>query len=67
LLIDALNSTIPISLKFKDKIDFATFDNLMEKYTNVFFELSCLASNIKKKVVGVLDFFLSFLKKYEVS
>jgi hypothetical protein len=67
LLIDALNSTIPISLKFRDEIDFATFDNLMEKYTNVFFELSCLASNIKKKVVGVLDFFLSFLKKYEVS
>jgi hypothetical protein len=37
-----------MSLKFKDEIDFATFDNLMEQDANVVFELSCLASNIKK-------------------
>jgi hypothetical protein len=37
----------------------------MEEKANVVFELSCLASNIKKEVVGVLDFFLPFLKKYE--
>jgi len=48
LLSDALNSTIFMSLKFKDEIDFATFDNLMEKDENVVYELSCLASNIKK-------------------
>jgi hypothetical protein len=48
LLSDALNSTIFMSLKFKDEIDFATFDNLMEKDENVLYELSCLASHIKK-------------------
>jgi hypothetical protein len=51
-----------MSLKFKDKIDFATFDNLMEEDGNVVYELSCLASNIKKEV-QVLDYFLSILKK----
>jgi hypothetical protein len=48
LLSDALNFTIFMSLKFKDEIDFATFDNLMEKDENVIYELSCLASHIKK-------------------
>jgi hypothetical protein len=37
----------------------------MEKYANVVYELSCLVSNITKKVIGVLDSFLSFLKKFE--
>jgi len=37
-----------MSLKFKDEIDFATFDNLMEKDENVVYELSCFASHIKK-------------------
>jgi hypothetical protein len=54
-----------VSLKFKDEIDFVTFDNLMKKDGNVVYELSCLASNIKKEVIKVLDFFLSFLRKYE--
>jgi hypothetical protein len=31
------------------KIDFATFDNLMEDDGNVVYEKSCLASNIKLK------------------
>jgi hypothetical protein len=35
----------------------------MEKDANVDFELPCLASNIKKKVVRVFDFF-SFSKKH---
>ncbi len=52
-----------MSLKFRDEIDFATFDNLMEEDRNVAYELSCLASNIKKEVIRVLDYFLSFLKK----
>jgi hypothetical protein len=60
-----LNSGISMNLKFKDEIDYVTFDNLMEEDGNVIYELSCLASNIKKKVVGVLDSFLSLLKKYE--
>ncbi len=54
-----------MSLKFKDEIDFATFDNLMEENGNVVYELSCLTSNIMKEVVQVLNFFLSFLRKYE--
>jgi hypothetical protein len=42
-----------MSLKFKDEIDFANFDNLMEQDANVVFELSCLASNIKNnKLLG---------------
>jgi len=59
LLNDALNSAISMSLKFKDEIDFATFDNLMVEDRNVVYELSCLASNIKKEVIQNLDFFLS--------
>jgi len=51
--------------KIRDEIDSATFNNLLEKDGNVAFELSCLASNIKKEVIQVLDFFLSFLQKYE--
>ncbi len=50
LLRDALiNSVISMSLKFKDEIDFVTFDNLMKENGNVVSELLCLASNIKKK------------------
>jgi hypothetical protein len=51
-----------MSLKFRDEIDFATFDNLIEEDGNVAYELSCLASNIKKKVIQVLDYFLSLIK-----
>jgi len=51
LLFDALNSTISMSLKFKDEIDFATFDDLMDENENVVYELSCLASNMKNDIV----------------
>jgi hypothetical protein len=54
-----------MSLKFKDEIDFVTFDNLIEEDGNIVYELSCLATNITKEVVQVLNFFLSILKKYE--
>ncbi len=37
----------------------------MEDDSIIFYELSLLASIIKKEVINVLDFFLSFLKKYE--
>ncbi len=63
MLSDTLNFAISMSLKFKDEMDYATFDNLMKKDGNdgnVVYELSCLASNIKKEVVHVLDCFLSF-------
>ncbi len=52
-----------MSLKFRDEIDFATFDNLMEEDGNVVSKLSCLASNIKKEIIQNLDYFLSFFKK----
>ncbi len=65
VLSDALNIAISMSLKFNIEINFATFDNLMEENANVVFELSCLAFNIKKEFATVLDFFLSFLRKFE--
>jgi hypothetical protein len=40
-----------MSLKFRDEIDFTTFNNLMEEDGNVVYELSCFASNINKEVV----------------
>jgi hypothetical protein len=40
-----------MNLKFRDEIDSTIFDNLMEEDGNVVYELSCLASNIKKIVV----------------
>ncbi len=57
---DASNYAISMNLKFKNKIDFATFDNLMEEDAYVVFGLSCFASNMKNKIVGVLDSFISF-------
>jgi hypothetical protein len=39
-----------MTLKFKDEIDYATFDNLMEKDGNIVYEWLCLVSNIKKKL-----------------
>ncbi len=64
MLSDAPKSPISMSLKFKDEIDFVTFDNLMEEDGTIVYELSCLATNITKEVVHVFDFFFSFLKKY---
>jgi hypothetical protein len=37
----------------------------MEDDSIIFYELSLLAFNIKKELINVLIFFLSFLKKYE--
>jgi hypothetical protein len=37
----------------------------MEEDSSVALELICLASNIRKEVCGVLDNFLSFLKKFD--
>ncbi len=66
LLNDALNFFISINLKFKDEIETLTsFDNIMEKDASVALELTYLASNIKKKVYGVLDSFLSFFLIYK--
>jgi hypothetical protein len=60
LLNDALIFFISINLKFKDEIETLTsFDNIMEKDASVALELTCLASNIKKRISRVLDSFLS--------
>jgi hypothetical protein len=37
----------------------------MEEDFGVALEFICLVSNIRKKVCGVLDSFLSFLKKFD--
>ncbi len=63
LLSDALNSTISISLKFMNEIESTTFNNLMEEDGNVVYELSCLASNIKKRKLFRFGFFFFLLKK----
>jgi hypothetical protein len=41
------------------------FDPIMDDEEKVTLELSLLGSNIKKDVVGILDFFLTFLRSYE--
>ncbi len=65
LLSDALHLTISMSLKLKEKPKNApSFQTLMEEDSSVALELICLASNIRKEVCGVLNNFLSFLKKF---
>jgi hypothetical protein len=55
-----------MSLKLKEKPRNApSFQTLMEEDFSVALELICLASNIRKEVCGVLDNFLSFLKKFD--
>jgi hypothetical protein len=49
IIADSFSPTIfTCILKLRVIGDFATFDNLMEKDENVIYELSCLASHIKK-------------------
>jgi len=53
-----------MDLKLKEEPKNApTFQTLMGEDFGVALELNCLASNIRKEVYGVLDNFLSFLKK----
>jgi hypothetical protein len=49
-----------MNLKFKDEIDFATFENLMEEDGFVAYELSCLAFNIKRKLFRFWIFLFPF-------
>jgi hypothetical protein len=39
-----------MNLKFRDEIESTTLNNLMEEDGNVVYELSCLASKIKRKL-----------------
>jgi hypothetical protein len=53
-----------MNLKLKEEPKNApSFQTLMEEDFHVALELICLASNIRKEVCGILDNFLSFLKK----
>jgi hypothetical protein len=64
LLFDALNATMIMSLKLKE--EYGISSNLKDLIANnsiVALELSLLASNIRRKICGVLDGFLSFLRK----
>ncbi len=50
-----------MSLKLKKEVGInLTLDSLMDDDPNVVFELLLFASNFKKEVCSVLDFFLSF-------
>jgi hypothetical protein len=62
LLIDALICAISMNLKFRNELDSATFDNLMEEDGNVVYELSCLTSNIKKKLFKFWTLFIFITK-----
>jgi hypothetical protein len=54
-----------MSLKLFLKIGIlSSLEDLIDDDSIVTFELSLLASNIKRKVCGVLDSFISFFKKY---
>jgi hypothetical protein len=54
-----------LSLKLKDNEFLLSFESLMEDEFGLVNELALLVSNIKMEVCGVLDFFFSFLMKYE--
>jgi hypothetical protein len=51
-----------MSLKFKDEIDFASFNKFKEDDGNGVYELSCLKSNIKNKLFMFWIFFSPFKK-----
>jgi hypothetical protein len=54
-----------MALKLKEEFEIPPFmANLMEDDMALTFELSTFASNIRKQVYNVLDFFLSFVMKY---
>ncbi len=48
----------------KNQENTSSFQTLMEEDFGVALELICLASNIRREVCGVLDNFLSFLKRF---
>ncbi len=61
-----LYTTISTNLKLKEENKIIlSFESLMKDDSIIFYELSLLASNIRREVTNVLDSFLSFLKKDE--
>jgi hypothetical protein len=61
----ALHVTITMALKLKEEFEMPPIlANLMDDDMALALELSTLASDVRKQVCNVLDFFLSFLMKY---
>jgi hypothetical protein len=65
---DALNVTISMSLKLKEKM--SHLHNLSDVLIDdddpsLTMKLGTFAKNIKKEVNGAIDFFLSFLTRYD--
>jgi hypothetical protein len=55
-----------VSSKARDEMNLRpSFESLMDDNIGLSQKLTTLTSNIKSKVFGVLDSFLSFLKTYE--
>jgi hypothetical protein len=66
LLSNALFATISMTRKLTKEVEMNLFVNgLMEKSVIIGVELDLLASNKMKEVFGVLDAFLSLLKKFD--
>ncbi len=63
MLFDALQFFITMYLKFREKVTNPLFQiNLIDDDYEIALELSLFAFNIKKKLCGVLENFLSFKK-----
>ncbi len=66
LFSNALHFTISMNLKLMEENQvLPSFENLMDDDSIVNDELFLLASNFRKEVINVLDFFLSLLKVYD--
>ncbi len=64
LLTDALHFAISLSLKLKEDNELMPFESLMEDEFGVYDELILLTFNIKNEAWGVLNYLLSFIRKY---
>jgi hypothetical protein len=61
LLVNALQSTITMCLKFREEITNPSAPiNLIDDEFGIAFELSLFTSNIRREICGVLDYFFSF-------
>ncbi len=67
MLNDALNVTTSMGLKQKEAMNhLLLFDVLIDDDDyGLFFELGTFAKNIKKEVIVVINYFLSFLTRYD--
>jgi hypothetical protein len=66
LLLNAMNYAITMSFKAKDEMHLKpSFESLMDDDIGLSLKLTTFVSNIKPKVFGVLNSFLSFLMTYE--